>query len=328
MKTIDLVVPCYNEGESLRMFYAEAERVAKLLPAYEFRYIFVDDGSKDNTYKIMCELAENDPNVDCISFSRNFGKESAMYAGLQNSSGDYVCIIDADLQHPPKMIVKMMEEIGKGHDCCAARRVTRAGEPKIRSMFSRLFYKLINKMSEIEVVDGAVDFRVMSRPMVNAILELSEVQRFSKGIFVWVGFDTQWIEFENVERVAGESKWSFWSLLKYAIDGITSFTTVPLRFASVVGTIISLSSFIYLVVVIIQALITGVRITNPGYATTIVLLLFLGGIMILTSGILGEYVARLYTEVKKRPIYIAKHNTLKEKRTVECNKTNKGEENK
>ncbi len=326
MKTIDLVVPCYNEGESLRMFYAEAERVAQLLPSYAFRYIFVDDGSKDNTYQIMCELAEKDPDVGCISFSRNFGKEAAMYAGLQNSSGDYVCIIDADLQHPPKMIVQMMEEIEKGHDCCAARRVTRAGEPKIRSMFSRLFYKLINKMSEIEIVDGAVDFRVMSRQMVDAILELSEVQRFSKGIFVWVGFDTQWIEFENVERIAGESKWSFWSLLKYAIDGITSFTTVPLRFASVVGTVISLSSFIYLIVVILQTLITG--ITVPGYATTIVLLLFLGGIMILSSGVLGEYVARLYTEVKKRPIYIAKHNTLKKQKIEGHNQTVKGENNK
>lgn len=323
MKTIDVVVPCYNEGESLRMFYAETERVAKLLPSYEFRYIFVDDGSKDNTYRIMCELAENDPNVGCISFSRNFGKEAAMYAGLKNSSGDYVCIIDADLQHPPKMIVQMMEEIEKGHDCCAARRVTRAGEPKIRSMFSRLFYKLINKMSEIEIVDGAVDFRVMSRQMVDAILELSEVQRFSKGIFVWVGFDTQWIEFENVERIAGESKWSFWSLLKYAIDGITSFTTAPLRFASVVGATVSLSSFIYLVVVILQKLFIG--IDEPGYPTITVLLLFLGGMIILSSGILGEYLARLYTEVKKRPIYIAKHNTLKNLKTPDDNKAEKGE---
>lgn len=311
MKTIDIVVPCYNEGESLNLFYEETQRVSEQLPDYKFQYIFVDDGSKDNTYKIMCELAEKDESVNCISFSRNFGKEAAMYAGLQNSTGDYVCIIDADLQHPPKMIIQMMAEIEKGHDCCAARRVTRAGEPKLRSAFSRLFYKLINKMSEIEVVDGAVDFRVMSRQMVDAILELSEVQRFSKGIFVWVGFDTQWIEFENVERIAGESKWSFWSLLKYAIDGITSFTTVPLRFASVVGTVISMSSFIYLLVVIIQTLVKG--ITVPGYATTIVLLLFLGGIIILSCGVLGEYIARLYTEVKKRPVYIAKHNTCKKK---------------
>lgn len=318
MKTVDLIVPCYNESESLDLFYAETQRVFRQLPAYSFRYIFVDDGSKDSTREIMHTLKEKDSSVDYISFSRNFGKEAAMYAGLQNSTGDYVCIIDADLQHPPEMIIQMMHEIENGHDCCAARRVSREGEPKLRSMFSRMFYKLINKMSEIEVVDGAVDFRVMSRQMVDAILELCEVQRFSKGIFVWVGFDTKWIEFKNVERIAGESKWSFWSLLKYAIDGITSFTTAPLRFASVIGGVISFASFVYLLVVVLQKLTVG--IDEPGYATTIVLLLFLGGIMILSCGILGEYIARLYTEVKKRPIYIAKYNTAKDKKKAAQNK--------
>ena len=249
MKTVDLIVPCYNEGEMIDIFYDTTSAIVSEISGYTFNFIFIDDGSRDDTLKKVKNLASKHSNVKYIAFSRNFGKEAGMYAGLKASTGDRVAVIDADLQHPPELIKDMLYAIDEeGYDSCSARRVSREGEPKIRSAFSRLFYKLINKMSEVEIIDGAVDFRMMTRQMVDAILDLPEVQRFSKGIFCWVGFNTKWIEFKNVERVAGETSWSFWGLFRYAIDGITAFTTFPLRIATIVGSVVSASAFIYLIV--------------------------------------------------------------------------------
>lgn len=317
MRTVDIVVPCYNEAEMLEMFHERVSQIVGEVPGYEFTFYLVDDGSRDETLSIMERLAEKDKRVKYISFSRNFGKESAMYAGLKATTGDLVVLIDADLQHPPELIPQMIRAIDEeGYDTCSARRVSREGEPKIRSWFARAFYKLINRMSEVEIVDGAVDFRMMNRAMADAILELPEVQRFSKGIFSWVGFKTKWIEFKNIERIAGETKWSFWSLLKYAISGITAFTTVPLRLATVCGVVISASAFIYLLVELIKNLIT--RSDVPGYASTIILILFIGGITILFCGIMGEYIARMYMETKRRPIFITRRTNIERKKAEEA----------
>lgn len=317
MRTVDIVVPCYNEAEMLEMFHEKVSQVVGKIPGYEFTFYLVDDGSRDETLSIMERLAEKDKRVKYISFSRNFGKESAMYAGLKATTGDLVVIIDADLQHPPELIPEMLKAIDEeGYDTCSARRVSREGEPKIRSWFARAFYRLINRMSEVEIVDGAVDFRMMNRAMVDAILELPEVQRFSKGIFSWVGFKTKWIEFKNIERIAGETKWSFWSLLKYAISGITAFTTVPLRLATVCGVTISVSAFIYLMIELIKNLVTKNNV--PGYASTIIIILFIGGITILFCGILGEYIARMYMETKRRPIFITRRTNIEQKKTEEA----------
>ena len=302
MKKVDLIVPCYNESQVVNMFFDEAKKVIDRLKDYEFNFIFVDDGSSDNTLDLLKELAQKNDCVKYISFSRNFGKESGMYAGLKNSTGDYVVILDADLQHPPALIPQMLEAMEEGYDCCATNRATRKGDPALRTMFTRCFYRFVNKISEVDMPDGAGDFRMMNRAMVNAVIAMSEVQRFSKGIFSWVGFKTKWIDFENVERAAGVTKWSFWKLFGYAIDGITAFSTFPLRIASYLGTIISASSFIYLFYIIIKTIVIGKDV--PGYASTITLILFIGGIIILSCGILGEYVAKIYKEVKNRPVYI------------------------
>lgn len=317
MRTVDIVVPCYNEAEMLEMFHEKVSQVVGEIAGYDFTFYLVDDGSRDETLSIMERLAEKDKRVKYISFSRNFGKESAMYAGLRATTGDLAVIIDADLQHPPELIPEMIKAIDEeGYDTCSARRVSREGEPKIRSWFARAFYRLINRMSEVEIVDGAVDFRMMNRAMVDAILELPEVQRFSKGIFSWVGFKTKWIEFKNIERIAGETKWSFWSLLKYAISGITAFTTVPLRLATVCGVAISVSAFIYLMIELIKNLVTKNNV--PGYASTIIIILFIGGITILFCGILGEYIARMYMETKRRPIFITRRTNIERKKTEEA----------
>lgn len=309
MKTVDLIVPCYNEGEMIDLFYSTTSAVVSEISGYTFNFIFIDDGSRDDTLKKIKDLANRHTNVKYIAFSRNFGKEAGMYAGLKASTADRVTIIDADLQHPPELIKDMLYAIDQeGYDSCSARRVSRDGEPKIRSAFSRLFYKLINKMSEVEIIDGAVDFRMMTRQMVDAILDLPEVQRFSKGIFCWVGFNTKWIEFKNVERVAGETSWSFWSLFRYAIDGITAFTTFPLRLATIIGSIVSASAFVYLIVELIKTLVWGVKV--GGYPSTIIILLFIGGIIIMSLGIIGEYLARLYMETKNRPIFIYKDSNI------------------
>lgn len=314
MKTIDIVVPCYNEEEVLPYFVKETNEVIATIPDYSFRYIFVDDGSKDKTLQVLKTLASRFSNVKYISFSRNFGKESAMYAGLKNCNADYVIVMDADLQHPPKMFPKMIEGIEEGNDCCALYRAKQTGESKIRQFVSKIFFSFQNNISDVKMPEGAVDYRIMSRKMVNAILELSEVQRFSKGIFCWVGFKTKWVEYENVERTVGTTKWSLWGLFKYALDGITAFSVTPLRLIAGMGFVISLLAFIYIIVTLIQTLFFGIDV--PGYVTTLCATLFLGGIIELSVGILGEYVGRIYMETKHRPIYIADETNLDEDEVI------------
>lgn len=304
MKTVDLVVPCYNEEEGLEIFVKETTRVTDNIKGYDFTFILVNDGSKDNTYKVMKQLAKQYKNVKYISFSRNFGKESAMYAGLKYSTADYVVVMDADLQHPPEMLVDMCKAMEEGYDCCAARRVNREGESKIRSWFSQSFYKISNKISDVKMPYGAVDYRMMTRQMVDAVISLGEVQRFSKGLFCWVGFDTKWIPYHNVERAVGTTKWSFWGLFKYAIDGFTSFTVSPLRCLSAIGFVISFVAFIYIIITLLQTLLFG--ITVEGYVTTLCAVLFLGGMIELSIGVLGEYIGRIYIESKQRPIFLVK----------------------
>ncbi len=312
MKTVELVVPCFNEGKMIELFYNTTTEIVSKIAGYEFSFIFVDDGSKDDTLEKIKKIANDNNNVKYISFSRNFGKEAAMYAGLKASVADAVAVIDADLQHPPQLIETMLEAIfEEGYDSCSARRVSREGEPKIRSMFSRLFYKVINKMSEVEIVDGAVDFRMMKREMVDAVCSMSEKQRFSKGIFCWVGFNTKWISFKNVERIAGKSKWSFWSLFKYAVDGIVAFTTTPLKILNFIGIFVSGLSFIFLLVEFIKKLVLG-RAVLAGYTSLIMVILFIGGLVITSLGIIGEYLAKMYIEVKGRPVYITKETNIKD----------------
>jgi len=308
MKKVNIIVPCFNEGQVLDLFFNTTVDVVSNVREYFFEFIFVDDGSSDNTLDILKDYAKNNEFVKYISFSRNFGKESAMYAGLKNSNGDYVVIMDSDLQHPPTLIADMLAVVEEGYDCCCANRLSRKGEPIILTFFKKRFYRLTNKISEVDMPDGAGDFRMMNRKMVNAVVAMSEVQRFSKGIFSWVGFKTKYIKFENVERAAGQTKWSFWKLFKYAIDGIVAFSTLPLKFASVLGVFISFSAFVYLIYIIIKTIILG--IDSPGYASIITILLFIGGIIILSCGILGEYIAKIYMEVKKRPVYIIRDTNL------------------
>ncbi len=311
-KTVDLIVPCYNEAEMLPIFYEHTKEVLSKLTDYSFTFIFVDDGSRDDTLEIITELAEKDRQVKYISFSRNFGKEAALYAGFENSTGNFAVAIDADLQHPPELIEDMLKAVdGGGYDTCSARRVSRDGEPKIRSVFARAFYKLINKMSDIDLVDGAVDYRMMTHQVVEAILSMPERERFTKGIFSWVGFKTKWLEFKNVERLKGETKWSFWGLFKYAISGITAFSTAPLRLATYTGLIIALLSFLFLIVEVIKTLIVG--ITGTGYATIVTLILFTCGIILLFFGIIGEYLAKMYSEIKHRPIYLTRKTNIDRK---------------
>lgn len=300
MKTLDIVVPCYNEEEMLQIFYKE---VSDNLKNIKWNVIFVNDGSNDNTLEVIKELKNSYDNVKYISFSRNFGKESAIYAGLDYSTEDYVVLMDADLQDPPSLIPKMMEYI-KEYDIVGTRRVTRKGEPLIRSFFARLFYKIANKITKIELVDGARDFRLMKREVVNAILDLKEYNRFSKGIFQWVGFETKWLEYENIERQKGESSWSFWELFKYSIEGIVSFTTAPLHIATITGIFFSIIAFLAIIVIVIKTLLFGEYV--EGWPSTVSIILFLSGIQLFAAGIIGEYLAKIYLESKKRPIYIIK----------------------
>lgn len=308
MKTVDIIVPCYNEEEVLTTYYDETNKIVSSINNYSFNFIFVNDGSRDNTLVILKGLAASYSNAKYISFSRNFGKESAIYAGLQNSDADYVIVMDADLQHPPALIPKMIESIENGHDCCAAYRTTRKGEKKIRSFFSQKFYKFNNKLTDTQMPYGAVDFRIMCRKMVDSIVSIEEVQRFSKGLFCWVGFDTEWIPYENVERTMGTTKWSFKSLTRYAMDGIFSFSVKPLKFLAVMGFIISGIAIIYALCILIKTLVQGIDF--PGYASTMIVLLFLGGIIEISIGVLGEYIARIFTEIKHRPIYITKETNI------------------
>ncbi len=310
MKTVDIIVPCYNEQEVLTTFFKETDSVVSQIEGYSFRYLFVNDGSRDDTLILLKGLAATYPYVNYISFSRNFGKEAGMYAGLENSTGDYAIIMDADLQHPPALIPKMIESIENGHDCCAAYRTNRKGEKAVRSFFSRNFYKINNKLTNVKMPYGAVDFRIMTHQMVESIVSLSEVQRFSKGIFCWVGYDTEWIPYENVERTIGTTKWSFKGLTKYALDGILAFSVSPLKLLTVMGFTISLIAIFYAIFILIKTIVQGVD--APGYASTIIIVLLLGGIIEISIGVLGEYIARIYTEIKHRPVYIAKENTLKD----------------
>ncbi len=315
MKTVDIIVPCYNEAEGLNLFYQETEKVVSRIPGYEFSYIFINDGSRDNSLSVMRSLSAAHPRVHYISFSRNFGKEAGMFAGLRNSSGDYVIIMDADLQHPPALIPQFVSAIEEGYECAAACRTTRAGEKGLRSFLSGLFYKFSNAMTEVKLPQNAVDYRMMSRKMVDAICSLSEVERFSKGIFAWVGFETKWIPYENVERAVGTSKWSFKGLVKYAIDGITAFTVKPLRMIRNMGILLFSVSLIYALIVFIKTLVKGVDV--PGYASIVCLLLFLGGIIEFSVGIVGEYVSHIYLEAKDRPVYIIQETDLPEGRPHE-----------
>ena len=306
MEKISAVVPCYNEEEVLGYFYNEICAVAEeMKQTVEFEFLFIDDGSRDNTLKVVKGFAENDDRVHYISFSRNFGKESAMYAGFQNATGDYVVVLDADLQDPPSLIKDMYRYIKEeNYDSVATRRVTRCGEPIIRSFFARCFYKFINKISKTEIVDGARDFRLMTRQMVDAILEITEYNRFTKGIYGWIGFETKWIEYENVERVAGKTKWSFWKLLIYSMEGIVGFSTAPLAFSSIVGLVMCLVAVFFIFFIIIRKFIFGDP--TSGWPSLVCIILFIGGIQLFCVGILSQYMAKAYLETKNRPIYVVK----------------------
>lgn len=306
MDKISVIVSCYNEQESLHLFYKEMERVRKQdFEGIDFEYIFVNDGSKDKTLEEIKKLKELDNKVRYVSFSRNFGKEAAMLAGLDYSTGDYITLMDADLQDPPSLLRKMYDAIkNEGYDCVGTRRVTRKGEPPIRSFFARMFYKIINKMSKVEMVDGARDYRLMTRQMVDSIISIREYNRYSKGLFSFVGFKTKWIEYENVERVAGETKWSFWKLFKYALEGITAFSTTPLIFSSVLGLLFCLVSFIMIIFIVARTLTYGDP--TSGWPSMVCIIFFVSGIQLFSLGIIGQYLSKAYLEVKHRPIYIIK----------------------
>ena len=303
MKTISLIVPCYNEEASLPIFYQAICDVAECIPQYDLSLIFVNDGSRDGTLSILRELAQLDSRVHYLSFSRNFGKEAAMYAGFCNAKGDYVAVMDADMQDPPSLLPEMLHILEtEEYDSVATRRVTREGEPPIRSFFARMFYRIINKISDADIVDGARDFRLMKREMVEAIVSMCEYNRFSKGIFGWIGFRTKWLPYKNVERVAGETKWNFWSLFKYSIEGIINFSQAPLSLASLTGLFFTIVAFIMVLFVFIRRLIFGDPVA--GWASTVCIILFIGGIQLLCMGIIGQYLAKTYLEVKHRPHYI------------------------
>jgi len=312
---ISLVIPCYNEEQALPFLYKAICEVRQsfLGQDRDFEFIFVNDGSRDNTSGVIKDLASQDKDVRYVFFSRNFGKEAAMYAGMEAARGEYVAIMDADMQDPPSLLPDMIKSLDSGEcDIVAARRVTRKGEPKIRSFFARMFYKIINKMCDVEIADGARDFRLMRRPVVDAILAMGERQRFSKGIFAWVGFRTKWIEHENVERVAGETKWSFWKLFKYAVDGIVAFTTAPLRVATYTGMALAAGAFGYMLYYFIRALILKIWTTNAGYPSLLCFILFIGGLILMSLGLLGEYIGRIYVETKARPIYIKSEDNIRQ----------------
>lgn len=302
MKKISLIVPCYNEQETLPVFYQEVKSVFAQME-YEYELIFVNDGSRDNTLACLKELADKDAHITYLSFSRNFGKEAAMYAGFCHAKGDYTAVIDADLQDPPSLLLQMIEILESGdYDSVATRRISRDGEPRIRSWFARQFYKLINKISDADIVDGARDFRLMKREMVEAIVAMSEYNRFSKGIFGWIGFRTYWLPYKNVERVAGETKWSTWKLLRYAVDGITNFSQAPLSIASWFGMLMTFCSFLLLIFIVVRRLVFGDPVA--GWASTICIIVFIGGLQMFCLGIMGQYIAKTYMETKHRPHYI------------------------
>ncbi len=304
MDRITAIVPCFNEEEALPLFLKEADRVAAQMEDAELTYLFVDDGSTDGTLAFLREQAARRKDVRYLSFSRNFGKEAAMLAGLEHAEGDMVAILDADLQDPPELLLEMLATLRRDPtvDCAAARRMTREGEPPVRSFFARLFYRLINRISRTEIVDGARDFRLMRRRMVKAILSLPERNRFSKGIFGWVGFRTEWIAYRNVERAAGKTKWSFWKLFLYSLDGIMAFSTAPLSLASVLGLIMCVAAVLAIIFVIVRQLLFGG--SAFGWPSLVCIILFVSGIQLFCLGIIGQYLAKTYTEVKARPVYV------------------------
>lgn len=303
-KILSVIVPCYNEEESIPLFYQEMEKVNAQIE-YDFEYIFVNDGSKDNTLNVMRQYAQQDRNVHYLSFSRNFGKEAAIYAGLQRATGELVTLMDVDLQDPPELIPQMIQMLEtQDIDCVGTRRSDRKGEPPIRSFFAKKFYQLINKISDTEMVDGARDFRLMKRPMVDAILDLTEYNRFSKGLFSWVGFKTEYLSFENRERVAGETTWSFWKLFNYSIDGIVNFSEAPLNIASFVGAFSCFGAVVAMIFIIARALLYGDPTT--GWPSMVCIMLFIGGLQLLCLGIIGKYIGKIFMETKDRPVYILK----------------------
>lgn len=310
---ISIIVPCHNEEEVLPLFLQEVEKVFAVMQekhGVEMEYLFVDDGSRDGTLRFLKQASAENPRVNYLSFSRNFGKEAAMFAGLEHASGDYVVIIDADLQDPPELMIEMYETLTTtDYDCVASRRVSRKGESKIRSFFARMFYKVIRKISKVDIMDGARDFRMMTRQMTDAVLSMREYNRFSKGIFAWVGFHTKWIPFENRNREAGTTKWSFWGLLLYAIDGILAFSTAPLALSAVLGILLCLVAMIMIVVIIVKTLVFGDRVT--GWPSLACIICFTAGISMFCSGIIGLYVSKVYSEVKGRPQYILKEKNIK-----------------
>ena len=306
MDLLSIVVPCHNEESSVEIFFKEIE---KKLTGINFEIIFIDDGSKDNTLTNIKKIAKCNQNVKYLSFSRNFGKESALYAGLKNSHGDLICVMDVDLQDPPGLLPKMIEMIeNEDYNIIATRRVSREGEPKIRSLFARIFYKIFNKISQIDLVDGARDYRLMTRQVVDSILELEEYNRFSKGLFQWVGYDTKWLEYENINRISGETSWSFFGLVSYSIEGIIAFTTIPLSISTFLGILFSMIAFILIIFIIIK----NILFSDPvaGWTSTICAILLLGGIQLFSIGILGKYLEKTYIEIKNRPIFIIKESNI------------------
>lgn len=310
MSLITAIIPCYNEEEAIPLFYQEMlktiDTFGERYPGVDFELLFIDDGSKDKSLEIIKNLKKKDERVHYVSFSRNFGKEAALYAGLEHSKGDYVVTMDVDLQDPPSLLPEMYAAIvEEGFDSAATRRVTRKGEPPIRSFFARCFYKLINKISRADIVDGARDYRIMTKQMADAIVDMSEYNRFTKGIYGWIGFNTKWIAYENVERVAGETKWSFWKLFKYSLEGIIGFSTAPLSLASMMGFLFTAISFILIIFIIIRKLL-GNDPSAYGWPSMVCIICFIGGIQLFCIGILGQYLAKTYLETKRRPIYIEK----------------------
>ena len=308
MEKISVIVSCFNEEKALPLFYEEMEKQTKNFENVEFEYVFVNDGSSDKTLQVMKELRKKDPKVRYVSFSRNFGKEAAMYAGLEASTGDFVTLMDADLQDPPALLKEMYDAIKtEGYDMVGTRRVTRKGEPPIRSFCARVFYKLINKMSKVQMVAGARDYMLMTRQVTNSILELKEYNRYSKGLVSFVGYKVKWLEYENIERVAGETKWSFWKLFKYAIEGITAFSTTPLIFASFLGILFCIVSFLFILVIIAKTVMYGDP--TSGWPSLVCIIFMVSGIQLFSLGIIGQYLSKTYLEVKKRPIYIVRETS-------------------
>ena len=306
MNLLSIVVPCFNEEETVEIFSKE---INKTLNEHNFEIIFINDGSGDNTLNNIKKLADENSNIKYISFSRNFGKESAIYAGLKNATGDLVCVMDVDLQHPPSLLPEMIESVSnEDYDVAAARRTSRKGEPKIKSFFSHMFYKVFKRITKMDLVEGATDYRVMTRQVVDSLLQLKEYNRFSKGLFQWVGFNTKWICYENVERVAGQTTWSYWGLIKYSIEGLVAFSTMPLTISILLGTIFSIVAFIYMIVIVIRYLLYSDPV--QGFATIMCSLLLLGGIQLLSIGALGKYLEKTYIETKNRPIFIIKESNI------------------